>query len=434
METSWTVRANDHRRIAGIALAMIATALAGACASTGETAPTGKRTSYAFWPLAPDTPRIQFLKSYRSSQDVREAKQSGFERLVFGQESTYEAVIEKPYGIDMHEGRIYVCDIRRPSLTVLDIPKKEVRLIGTTGTQQIAHPVDVSVADDGWIYVADNDRNAILVFDPRERYARTYGHPGMKPVSLAVHGDKLYVCDLQNQDVEIFDRNTGSSLGTFGSPGDEDGQFRVPIGIDVDRDGYVYVSDMMRCRIQKFTPDGKFVSGFGELGDYAGSFARPKQLAVDKDGIIYVVDAAFQNVQMFNKDFELLMAFGAAGSFPGAMNLPAGICVSDEGLDLYKDDVHPGFDAYRLIAVTNQFGPDTVSIYALGRLRKGWTVAQLAASAADVSSGTGQNPSVAPLQGNEGTPPPETTTPPPDAPEPPEPAGERKDAAGGDGG
>ena len=35
-----------------------------------------------------------------------------------------------------------------------------------------------------------------------------------------------------------------------GSVGDEDGQFRVPLCVETDRDGNVFVSDMMRCRIQ----------------------------------------------------------------------------------------------------------------------------------------------------------------------------------------
>ena len=432
MNATQTVRAANPRRFAGIALALIASALIIGCASSEQTTQTRRSSSsYAFWPLAPDEPRVQFIRSFRSSADVREKKSSGFERLVFGEETEYEAVIEKPYGVDIHGGSIYVCDIRRPSLTVLDIAKKQVRLIGTTGTQRIAHAVDVCVADDGWIYVADNERNAILVFDPKERYARTYGHSGMKPVSLALHGDRLYVCDLQNQLIEMFDRNTGTSLGTFGQPGDGDGMFRVPLGVAVDRDGFVYVTDMMQCRVQKFTSDGQFVNAWGQLGDYAGSFARPKQIAVDPAGIVYVVDATFQNVQMFNKDEALLMSFGAAGTFPGAMNLPAGVAVSDQGLELYENEIHPGFKAERLIAVTNQFGPDTVSLYALGSLREGWTVADLTSSAIDVSPGVGQNPEAARLQGTQETEPPGPVQGPAQGPEP---AGGGKDAAGGDGG
>ena len=77
-------------------------------------------------------------------------------------------------------------------------------------------------------------RGGVLVFDQRERYARTIGHEDFRPVGLAVHADRLYVCNLASQVVEVFDRHSGARLGTIGGIGDEDGQFRVPLGIDTD--------------------------------------------------------------------------------------------------------------------------------------------------------------------------------------------------------
>ena len=100
---------------------------------------------------------------------------------------------------------------------------------------------------------------------------------------------------------------------------------------------------------------------------------------------------------MFNDEFALLMSFGSAGNYPGAMNLPVGVCVSDEGVELFRDHIHPGFDAFRLIAVTNQFGPHKVAVYALGMRKDGWTVAQLNA-ASQAQSGVGVNETIRPLQ------------------------------------
>lgn len=372
--------------------------MGGCAASGGEARRSAGARTYAFWPLAPDEPRVQFVRSFAYSGDVNPSKPSGFERLVFGEESQQVALINKPYGVEMRDGKIFVCDIRNASVAVLDLRKKQMRLIGVTGIQRLSNPVDVATADDGTIYVADNQRDAVLVYDASERYRQTISHKGLKPVGLAVHGDRLYVCNLTAQMVEIMDRRTGEVLGTIGSVGDEDGQFRVPLGIDTDAEGNVYVSDMMRCRVQKFSPEGKLLSAMGTLGDYAGSFARPKQLSVDAEGIVYVVDAAFQNVQMFDGEHQLLMSFGAAGEFPGAMNLPAGICTLEDGLELFQDDIHPGFEARRLILVTNQFGPQKVSVYALGSRRQSWALADLHATAAAVSAGVGINPEGAALQ------------------------------------
>jgi DNA-binding beta-propeller fold protein YncE len=238
--------------------------------------------------------------------------------------------------------------------------------------------------------VADLGRSAIMVYDAKERYSQAFGHPNLKPACLAVSGDRLYVTDMTGQKVEAYDRRDGKLLGTIGSIGDEDGQFRLPLGVAVDKKGDVYVMDMLRCRLQKFSPEGKFIGAVGAMGSVAGMFARPKHIAVDGDGTVYVVDAAFQNVQMFDDKFELLMHFGAVGEFPGAMNLPAGICVSEDSLDLFTQNVHPGFKPKRVIAVTNQFGDDLVSLYVEGELREGYTAQELAKVAAKVDPGTGK--------------------------------------------
>lgn len=380
---------------ASLAPAFLALALA-SCGGSGEKAstsdaPAAQATNrqYAFWPLFPDDPRIQFVRTLNSSEDVASTKASGLENLVFGAEATKGQAINKPYGVEIRNGKIYICDIRAPGLTIFDLRKKQTRLVGVSGVNRLTHPVDVAVADDGMIYVADNDRGAVVVFDANERYSQVFGYQKFKPVSVAVHGNKVYAADMATQSVAVFDRMNGNKLSVIGGPGDGDGQFRVPIAVEADKAGNIYVVDTMQCRVQKFGPDGAYISRLGQLGDYAGSFARPKQIAVDSEGIQYVVDAAFQNVQLFNEKNELLMSFGAAGEFPGAMNLPVGIAVSDDSVDLFKDLVHPGFEPRRLVVVTNQFGDQLVSVYVLGQLKPGYTAQQLASSAATISSGVG---------------------------------------------
>ena len=37
-------------------------------------------------------------------------------------------------------------------------------------------------------------------------------------------------------------------------------------GVTVDNDGNLYVSDTMNSRVQKFDPDGKFLTSFGKMG------------------------------------------------------------------------------------------------------------------------------------------------------------------------
>ena len=360
--------------------------------STGER-PTVDR-EYAFWPTAPTEPRIQFVRSYETSTDVVGSRDSAFSRIVFGDEEESAVAVQKPYGITTSGASIYVCDIRSSSLTVLDLANKEMRLVGVGGFNRLGNPVDVEIADDGMIYVADTERGAVIVFNQKERFVRAIGFEDFVPISVAVHGDLLYTGSRASQVVDVFDRHSGEHIRSIGEIGDEDGQFRLPLGMETDAEGNLYVMDMMRGRLQKFSPEGELLAAVGAIGDVAGSFARPKQITIDSEGIIYIVDAAFQNVQMFNSDLELLMHFGSAGNFQGAMNLPAGICVAEDPrlIEYLSDLIHPGFKPTRFVLVTNQFGPDKVSVYALGQRRDEWTVAELHSSAADVSEGAGVNP------------------------------------------
>ncbi|HEX2839373.1 MAG TPA: hypothetical protein VHN77_14745 [Phycisphaerales bacterium] len=385
-----TIRRLTHTLI--LAAGCVSLVLLSACSSAPGAAASTRasgRSNYAFWPLFPDEPRVQFLRSLGGSADLAKAESSALENIVFGKEVEKDAMISKPYGLAMRDGRVYVCDMRAGSLVVFDLRKKQTRLLGTSGANRLGHPVAVAVADDGRIYVAESERGAIVVFDATERYSHSMGLPKFKPASLAVHGNRLYASDMLAQAVQVFDCATGKHVGTIGSVGDNDGQFRLPLGVATDKVGNVFVIDMMRGRLQKFSPDGQFLAGTGVIGDSAGAFARPKHIAVDSDGIIYVVDASFQNVQMFDDQLRMLMHFGAAGNFPGSMNLPAGICVDDATIALFRDELHEGFEGKRVIAVTNQFGDAKVSLYALGQKREGYAAADFARVATKVSQGVG---------------------------------------------
>lgn len=354
------------------------------CATSKSAAPQRPGT-YSFWPLFPDEPRMQFLVSFQYSDDV-EPEKSGLEDLIYG-EKRRVLPINKPYGIEMGDGKIYVCDKRNAGVVVLDLRKKQTRLMGTSGLARMSGPTDVAIAPDGLIYVSDDARGAIFVYSAEEKHIASFGWPDFRPTGIAVHGDELYACDFVSQQVQVMDRRTGERLRAIGEKGDQDGQFVRPLGIDIDRDGNVYVTDVIRCRVQKFSATGELLGAFGGVGDVLGAFVRPKHLAVDRAGIVYVVDAGFANIQMFNQDNRLLMFFGATGAHPGAMYLPAGVCVHEGDLDLFEHYIHPAFDAQRLVLVTNQFGPNKVAVYAMGRLRDGFTVQDIATARAAMESG-----------------------------------------------
>ena len=337
-----------------------------------------EKAQYMFWPPAPDLPHVQFLMAISSSKDVTE-KQGSFEDVIYGSDNSGGLPFFRPYGIRMIDGNLYVCDASIGNVSVINFRKKELRVIGTTGQIHLAKPIDIAVAPEGTRYIADTGSGVVMVYDAGDKYVGRIAVKTMRPISVAVWDKELYVSDIANSKVRVFDRFNGKELRTIGDKGGGDGKFGGAMGLCLDTQGNLYVNDVIGCRVQKFSPEGKFISAIGGLGTSSGKFVRPKLMTVDSSGILYVVDNAFQNVQMFNAQGQVLMAFGGPGKHPGSMEMPAGVCVSDTDLDLFAKYVHPAIQIQRLIFVTNNAGPKRINIYALGELKPGKTVADLTA-------------------------------------------------------
>lgn len=356
-----------------------------------EVKPAEVSKSYAVWPSFPEDPRILFLASYKSNIDI-EPPRSKLDEEIYGKQKESELTIDHPYGVAMWNGRIYVCDTKNPAIIVLDLRKHRMELMGANGASKLVKPIAITIAPDGEKYVSDDQIGAIAVFDASDHLVREIGHANFRPVGLAVHGDELYATDFNANHIEVFNRHTGAMLRTISEGGVKKGQMVGPLGVATDSQGNVYVDDIMNCRVQKFSPDGKVLGVFGALGDGIGSFTRPKHIAVDNDGVIYVVDASFQNVQMFDSQFRPLMFFGSPGQHPGAMEMPAGIYVHEGDLDIFKDRIPDAFQALRLIVVTNQFGDNRVSIYAMGHLKPGKTARDIGPNNQFIPEGTSTRP------------------------------------------
>jgi DNA-binding beta-propeller fold protein YncE len=163
--------------------------------------------------------------------------------------------------------------------------------------------------------------------------------------------------------IKVYEKGTLRELRAFPdiAPG-QPGYLRRPTNLYVTGDR-VYATDFGAFSVKVYTRDGQFVTSVGSHGDGLGQFARPKGIAVDSASILYVVDAAFANIQAFDPDGELLMFFGGNYGGPGAMLLPAQVTIDYDNLSHFERYVHQDFELKYLILVTNQYGPDKVSVY-----------------------------------------------------------------------
>jgi len=328
-------------------------------------APPIKKEQVVFYPSPPDLPRVQYLTSFSGSRDVE--AQTAFEKFVVGQNKDIK--LDKPYGVAIYDGKIYVCDTNN-TVIVFDFKGKKFRALpGAKGQGKLVEPLNISIEEDGTKYVTDPVRGQVVVFDRDDLYVRTYGMPGnWKPIDAVVFGEYVYVSDMDNGRVDVFDKKTGETVKTIGDKGEISQRLSRPTDLAFDKEGNLYVTDFARFQIVKFDRDGHFLSTIGRLGDALANFVRPKGIALDNESRLFAVDAAFNNVQVFNKAGALLMFVG--GGTPqeaGSLVLPAQIVIDYKNLKYFQQYVDPSFEADYLIIVTSQFGDHRVNLYAFGK-------------------------------------------------------------------
>lgn len=331
---------------------------------TGCATPARKKEAPVFFPPPPELPRLQYLTAFSGLKDVEE--QSSFDKFVVGEKQ--DVKLDKPYGVGIYDGKIYVCDTNA-TVVVFDLKHKTFGILkGANGQGKLAQPVNISIDRDGSKYVADPGRGQVVVFDRGDEYVRAYGVSGAwRPVDAVPYEDRLYVVDGANAQVKVFDKPSGELVKTIGDRGEPDQRLSRPTNLAFDGEGTLYVSDIGRFQVVKYDRDGHYKGAIGKPGDNLGHFARPKGVALDRDGHLLAVDATFNNVQIFSPDGRLLMFFGQGGQRPGDLLLPAKVAIDYDNLQYFRPWVDPEFEVKYLVLVTSQFGERLVNVFAYGQ-------------------------------------------------------------------
>lgn len=173
--------------------------------------------------------------------DITPYAGTGREALIDGPMN--RAALNQPSGIDTDGRVLYFADSEASAIRTADLnPEGDLNTIVGTGlfdfgdvdgvgdTVQLQHPLGVTVADDGYLYVADTYNNKIKRIDPTARESLTFAGTGIEgwvdgagaeaefyePGGLDFANGKLYVADTNNHVIRVIDVATGEvSTVTF---------------------------------------------------------------------------------------------------------------------------------------------------------------------------------------------------------------------------
>jgi DNA-binding beta-propeller fold protein YncE len=201
-----------------------------------------------------------------------------------------------------------------------------------------AHAVRVDKDDNVW--VTDKGSDLVIKFNPQGRVAMVIGRKQ-----------------------EASDEDTGPLKHPKPPLPAEDGRFRQVTDVTWDPAGNIFVSDgYINSRVAKIDKDGNWLKSWGTRGDQPGEFNTPHSIAADAKGNIYVADRFNRRIQVFDGEGKFLRALtidvpfdrgvkpvignrpdpeAKSGTFaPGA---PWAICITPGPEQvLYASDAYPG--------------------------------------------------------------------------------------------
>lgn len=218
------------------------------------------------------------------------------------------------------------------------------------GGRQITGVVSLAIGEDNVVYIV---KKAALATDVQRLFIGT--EPGDEeitatfselneglfedswPACVAIGPDQnVYVTDELKSDIMMFDKD-GHFIRRIGEAGSGNGQFDRPSGITFDSSGHMYVADTMNNRLQKLEASGQFIAAWGKYGFEPGEFQSPWGITTDDSGSVYVADHGNHRVQKFSPEGLFMTSFGRHGSGPGEFDHPSDVAVDTTG-DIYVCD------------------------------------------------------------------------------------------------
>jgi DNA-binding beta-propeller fold protein YncE len=331
-----------------VVLVLICTLALTACAPPAQTVET---KAPLVWPVAPDQPRIAFVKAFSRPDDLGISR--GFLKrvadLLFGRD---EAHLVRPMAVVAVGDTIYVADPGAKGVHRFDQKGGSYELIHAAGGTALISPVGLALGDAGEVYVTDSALATVFLIRPgaKEATPLALGARLGQPTGIAFDATRgrLFVVDTSAHRVNVFKRD-GTLESSFGGRGTEAGEFNYPTLIWRTREGRLYVTDSLNFRIQSFDESGRFLAKFGGLGDGTGDLPRQKGVATDHYGHIYVVDSLFNAIQIFDQGGRFLLSLGGIGHERGEFWLPTGLFIGADDRIYVADSFNQRVQVLRYI-------------------------------------------------------------------------------------
>ncbi len=153
------------------------------------------------------------------------------------------------------------------------------------------------IIPSGSFYVSDNSKNEVYKIDNDGNVLKEVGGYGWKnglfddPSDVFANELNVYVCDKNNDRIQIFDKNL-NYLSEFKTSDNESSMyiFEKPTCFSISNQSDLLVLDSYNKRILKYDLTGRFLQQIGsfDAGEY--SLVTPDKFAISPDGKVFVLN------------------------------------------------------------------------------------------------------------------------------------------------
>ncbi len=164
-----------------------------------------------------------------------------------------------------------------------------------------------SINDGSIFFVTDSDKSEIVKLDTLGNLIKVIGGFGWQESSFDYPSDifgstlNVYVADMNNDRIQIFDKDLNFLSSIKGNNQNYDYSFRYPSCVSVSNQGDLFILDSDNTRILKYNLRGEYLLQIGgfDAGNY--SLSNPIKFALTQNENVLVID---------NNDLVLFDQFG----------------------------------------------------------------------------------------------------------------------------
>ena len=251
------------------------------------------------------------------------------------------------------DGTVYVADSGNARVQFFDGQGKYLGQFGGKGKDpgSLSSPFGIAVGPQGFVYVADRGKDLVKVYGPQGEFQFAFGGSELlsKPCGIALDGqERVLVADSGHNRIAVFTL-AGVFLNAIGSGGAGKGELLDPVYLAVDVSGRIYVSEAGNKRVQVLNAKGESVAVYGGQGNQNSALQQPGGISVTRQGIVAIADRAADQIAMLDPQGKFQTPMGSPGSGRGQLKDPSGVRLLDDGRLFLADAGNHRIEAFKTV-------------------------------------------------------------------------------------